>query len=113
VPTATDSPQPGGQVEVDEREVARVARSAALNCYGVTAVSGTRWYDRLAAVIGLGSRGVRVRATPRLEVALNLEMAVGVPRDKVVANVREAIEYAVQRELGRSIDELTLTVLER
>jgi hypothetical protein len=38
---------------------------------------------------------------------------LSVPRDKVVANVREAVEYAVQRELGRSIDQLTLTVVER
>jgi uncharacterized alkaline shock family protein YloU len=113
VPSATDSSRPRGGGDVDEREVARVARSAALNCYGVTAVTGGRWYERLAAGLGIGKRGVRVHSATRLEVALDLEVALSVPRDKVVANVREAVEYAVQRELGRSIDQLTLTVVER
>lgn len=77
----------------------------------MTAVAGGRWYDRLAAAIGLPNRGVRVRMTPRLEVALALEVTPSVLREKIVANVREAVEYAVARELGRSIDELTLTVV--
>jgi hypothetical protein len=51
-----------------------------------------------------------VRTAPALEVAVNVELAPGVPRDSVLANVADAVRYTVQRDAGRSIDALTLTV---
>lgn len=110
MPNATDSRQPAGQRPVDQRQVARIARSAALSVYGVTDVIGARWYQRLAEVFGFGSRGVTVRTTPTLEVALNVELAAGVPRDSVLANVADAVRYTVQRDIGRPIDALSVTV---
>jgi uncharacterized alkaline shock family protein YloU len=110
VPNATDSRQPGGQAQVDQRQVARIARSAAMNVYGVTDVVGARWYQRLADVLGFGSHGVAVRTAPALEVSLNVELARGVPRDSVLSNVADAVRYTVQRDAGRPIDALTITV---
>jgi len=107
---ATDSRQPDGSVETEAHIVARIARTAALNCYGVTAVTGGRWYERLGARVGIGGHGISVHTTPELNVAVNLDLAAGVPREQVLANVREAISYAVQRDLGRSISQLTLNV---
>jgi len=111
VPTATDSRRPDDQQgAVDQRQVARIARSAALGVYGVTDVVGARWYQRLADVLGFGSHGVTVRTAPALEVAINVELAPGVPRDSVLSNVADAIKYTVQRDIGRPIATLTLTV---
>jgi len=110
VPNATDSGQPRGSAHVDERQVARIARGAALAVYGVTNVVGARWWQRVGDRFGLGSSGVRVRTAPALEVAINVELAPGVPRDSVLANVADAVRYTVQRDAGRSIDALTLTV---
>lgn len=111
VPSATDSGQSGGQrAAVNERQVARIARSAALSVYGVKDVVGVRWYQRLADVFGFGTHGVSVRTAPALEVALNVELAPGVPRDSVLSNVADAIKYTVQRDVGRPIATLTLTV---
>jgi uncharacterized alkaline shock family protein YloU len=109
VPNATDPRQPG-PAEVDERQVARIARKAALTIYGVKDVVGTRWYQRLADVMGFGTHGVTVRTSPALEVALNVELAPGVPRDSVLSNVSDAVRYTVQRDCGRPIDTLTVTV---
>ena len=61
-------------------------------------------------MIGFGSHGVTVRTAPALEVALNVELAPGVPRDSVLSNVADAVRYTVQRDAGRPIDALTLTV---
>ncbi len=110
---ASDSRQPGGHGQVDERQVARIARSAALAVYGVTDVVGARWHQRLMDRLGLGSHGVTVRTAPALEVALNLELAPGVPRESVLVNAADAVRYTVQRDTGRPIDALTLTVYGR
>ena len=109
MPNATDPRQPG-QAEVDARQVARIARNAALTIYGVKEVAGAHWYQRLADVMGFGTHGVTVRTSPALEVALNVELAPGVPRDSVLSNVSDAIRYTVQRDTGRPIETLTVTV---
>lgn len=106
----TDSRQPTETPHVDERQVARIARTAALAVYGVTDVVGARWYQRLADVFGFGTHGVTVRTDPSLEVAVNVELAPGVPRESVLSNVADAVRYTVQRDAGRPIDALTVTV---
>lgn len=110
MPNATDPGQPHGPGQVDERQVARIARSAALAVYGVTNVVSARWWQRWADRLGRGSNGVRVRTAPTLEVAVNVELAPGVPRDSVLANVADSVRYTVQRDAGKAIDALTLTV---
>jgi uncharacterized alkaline shock family protein YloU len=110
VANASDPRQPAANGQADARQVARVARAAALTIYGVKNVVGVRWYQRLADRLGFGSRGVSVRSTPALEVALNLELAPGVPRESVLSNVADAVKYTVRRDIGRPIDALTLTV---
>lgn len=105
----TDSRQPSDQ-PVNERQVARIVRSAALGVYGVTDVVGARLIDRLGDVFGFGSHGITVRSDPTLEVQVNIELAPGVPRESVVSNVADAIRYTVQRDAGRPIDALTITV---
>jgi uncharacterized alkaline shock family protein YloU len=110
VPDPTDARQPAGQAAVDERQVARIARGAALTVYGVRDVVGARWYHRLADTLGFGTHGVVVRSAPALEVAVNVELAPGVPRDSVLSNVADAVRYTVQRDAGRPIDALTVTV---
>jgi uncharacterized alkaline shock family protein YloU len=110
VANASDPRQPLGNGQADARQVARIARAAALTIYGVKNVVGARWYQRLADRLGIGTRGVSVRSAPALEVALNLELAPGVPRESVLSNVADAVKYTVQRDIGRPIDALTLTV---
>lgn len=111
VPNAPDSgPSSGRQPAVDERQVARIARNAALSVYGVKDVVSARWYQRLGDVIGFGPHGVSVRTAPALEVAVNVELAPEVPRDSVLSNVADAIKYTVQRDIGQPISALTLTV---
>ena len=50
--------------------------------------------------MGFGTHGVTVRTAPALEVALNVELAPGVPRESVLSNVADAVRYTVQRDCG-------------
>jgi uncharacterized alkaline shock family protein YloU len=94
---------------VTPEEITELVRRTAADAYGVLSVGGQRWYDRLLALIGRGRRGVSVQMQP-LRIELRLRVAPGLPKAAVADNVEEAVRYAVQRDLGRSIDELTVHV---
>lgn len=95
---------------MDEREVRRIVRAAAESVYGVVAVVGPGWFDRLFSRLSVGASGVRVGTDPRLAVTVDLRVADGVPAKQVAANVAERVGYVVQRDLGRHIDDLTVRV---
>jgi uncharacterized alkaline shock family protein YloU len=94
----------------EERQIGRIVRAAARSSYGVAAVAGEGALERMAARLGFGRGGVRVRGGVTLSVHVNVHLAAGVPATQVAANVGEAVRYRVQRETGRQIDELVVTV---
>jgi Uncharacterized protein conserved in bacteria len=94
----------------EERQIGRIVRAAARSSYGVAAVAGEGALQRLAARLGIHRGGVSVRRGATLSVRVNVHLAAGVPATQVAANVAEAVRYQVQREIGRQIDELVVTV---
>ncbi len=95
---------------MDEREVRRVVRGAAESVYGVVAVVGSTWRDRVAASLNLGSSGVSVTVGPPLAVTVDLRVAETVPHSQVAANVAEKVRYVVQRDLAQTIGALTVRI---
>jgi uncharacterized alkaline shock family protein YloU len=95
---------------MDEREIGRVVRSAAESVYGVTAIVGSGWADRLAARLGMGASGVSVSRTPALQVTIDIRTADNVPQHQVAANVAEKVRYVVERDLATAIDRLEIRV---
>jgi uncharacterized alkaline shock family protein YloU len=94
----------------EERQIGRIVRAAARSSYGVAAVAGEGAWQRLAARFGVDAGGVIVRSREALSVHVNVHLAAGIPATQVAANVGEAVRYQVQRETGRQIDELVVTV---
>jgi uncharacterized alkaline shock family protein YloU len=91
-------------------KIGRIVRAAARSAYGVTAVAGEGWLERLAVRLGLEGGGVRVHIGEQLTVRVNIHLAPGIPAAQTAANVAEAIRYHVRRETSRSVDELSVTV---
>lgn len=96
--------------EMDEHEVRRVVRSAAESVYGVVAVVGPGWFDRLTRRLHVRASGVAVATHPRLAVTIDLHVADGVPTSQVAANVAEKVRYVVERDLGQQIAQLTVRI---
>jgi uncharacterized alkaline shock family protein YloU len=95
---------------MDEREVGRVVRSAAESVYGVVAVVGPSWADRLVDRLNLAHSGVTVASKPNLRVTVDLRVAEGVPANQVAANVAEKVRYVVERDLAKHIAHVTVRV---
>jgi uncharacterized alkaline shock family protein YloU len=94
----------------EERQIRRIVRAAARSSYGVAAVAGEGTLNRLAARLGIHSGGVTVRRGEKLSIHVNVHLAPGIPATQVATNVGDAVRYQVQREIGRQIDELLVTV---
>src|SRR5262245_34107931 len=95
---------------MDEREVGRVVRGAAESVYGVAAVVGHGFVDRLRARLGIGSSGVSVTQGPPPTIPVDIQGAQGVPQDTVAANVADKVRYVVERDMGTHVTQLTVRV---
>lgn len=94
---------------MNDRQIRRIVRAAARSVYGVAAVEGEGFLARLGGLLGAAT-GVSVSDAGRLAVRVNVRVAPKVPAAQVAANVADAVHYQVQRETGRTIDDLTVTV---
>jgi len=105
------SGSPAGGGEVDRETLARSVRSAAAECYGVTAVAPASWLQRLAGWLRPSrASGVAVALNGTLRVRLDLHVAAHVPGAQVADNVSKAVRYRVTRDFGRAIDELIIRI---
>lgn len=100
-----------GGGEIDRESLARSVRSAAAECYGVTAVAPVGWLQRLTGWLRpTRASGVAVVFDGSLRVTLDLHVAAHVPNAQVADNVDEAVRYRVLRDFGRAIDELVIRI---
>jgi uncharacterized alkaline shock family protein YloU len=98
-----------GRSLVTRRALVEVIRTAALGSYGVTGFAGGP-LGRLRGRLGLGQPGVHLRLGERLEIELDLTVAIGVPIAEVARQVDSAVRYAIRRALGREVSRLTIHV---
>jgi uncharacterized alkaline shock family protein YloU len=106
----TDGVTSSETTTTEPQRIARLARRAAAGSYGVVGVKGPRWYSSLLARFGGGTPGVEVETEPSLRIRLYLAIAPGLPVTQVVQNVEKAVRYVIQRDVGRTIDELAIHV---
>ena len=101
-------PDPGRSL-VTRRAVVDIVRTATLGSYGVTGFAADPM-SRLLGSLGLAQPGLTVRLGARLEVELDLDVALGVPVAEVARQVDSAVRYAIHRALGREIEQLVIHV---
>jgi uncharacterized alkaline shock family protein YloU len=106
VPT---DPIPGRSL-VTRRALVDIVRIATLGSYGVTGFAGGGPISRLFDAIGLPRSGIRVTFGERIEIELDLTIALGLPVAEVARQVDSAVRYAIRRALDREVDRLTIHI---
>ena len=101
-------PTPGRSL-VTGRAVRDIVRTATLGSYGVTGFAGG-WLWDVAERLGLGRHGLAVRADDRLEVRLDLTIALGVPVAEVARQVDSAVRHAIRTALGMEVDRIAIHI---
>ena len=101
-------PTPGRSL-VTRHALGDVVRTATLGSYGVTGFAADP-FTRVLGYLGLAQPGLTVRIGDRLEVELDLDIALGVPVAEVARQVDSAVRYAIRRALGREIERFVIHV---
>jgi uncharacterized alkaline shock family protein YloU len=89
--------------------VVDIVRTATLGSYGVTGFT-TDPITRLLGFVGLAQPGLTVHLGGRLEIELDLDVALGVPVAEVARQVDSAVRYGIRRALGREVERLVIHV---
>jgi uncharacterized alkaline shock family protein YloU len=66
--------------------------------------------DRLAELLGLAPRGIRIGLGDELTIDLDLTVAHGLPIAEVARQVDSAVRYSIRRALERDVTRLTIHV---
>ena len=101
-------PTPGRSL-VTRHAMVDIVRTATLGSYGVTGFAADP-FTRVLGFLGLAQPGLTVRIGDRLEVELDLDIALGVPVAEVARQVDSAVRYAIRRALGREIERFVIHV---
>jgi uncharacterized alkaline shock family protein YloU len=99
-----------GRSAVTRRAITDIVRSAVLGSYGIAGFASPSPVDHLIRWLRLDEPAIRIRYDDGLRVAVHVRVAYGLPVAEVARQVESAIRFAVERALGRGIDELTIHV---
>jgi uncharacterized alkaline shock family protein YloU len=101
-------PIPGRSL-VTGRALADIVRTATLGSYGVSGFDGDP-LARLMTRLGFRQHGLAVHMGDRLEIELDLTVALGVPVAEVARQVDSAVRYAIRRAIDREVERLVIHV---
>ena len=99
-----------GRSAVTRRAISDIIRTAVRGSYGVAGFATPTPDGHLVRVLGLREPGIRLGGVDPLSVDLHIRVAFGLPIAEVARQIDSAVRYALQRDLGREVGEVTIHV---
>ena len=102
-----------GQVTVDEDVITKVAGYAALECYGIVAMSSKRAKDGLVQWLGREnlSKGIQIRMVDdMLDVDLFIIVEYGISIAEVCKTIVDTVRYKLESMTGVKVRRVNISV---
>lgn len=99
-----------GRSAVTRRAISDIIRTAVRGSYGVAGFATPSPGGHVVRALGLGEPGIVLGGHDPLTVDLHLRVAYGLPIAEVARQIDSAVRYAVKRDLGRGVAEVTIHV---
>ena len=102
-----------GQITINEDVLLKVAGYAALECYGIVAMSSKRAKDGLVQWLGREnlSKGVQLKLVDdMLDVDLFIIVEYGVSISTVAANIIDTVKYRIEHLTGVKVGSVNVCV---
>ena len=103
-----------GKISISDQAIAKVAKSATLECYGIVDTVSRKLGDSLSDLLRKqpDGRGVKVVTNgDRIFIDVNVIIKYGVSINAVAESLKESIKYKVERFTGMIVDTVNVNVI--
>ena len=103
-----------GKISISDSAIAKVAKSAALECYGIVGTASRRISDSLSELLKKqpDGRGIKVVTDgDRIFIDVNVIIKYGVSINAVAESLKESIKYRVEHFTGMIVDTVNVNVI--
>ena len=103
-----------GKISMSDSAIAKVAKNAALECYGIVDTVSRRITESLTELIKKqpDCRGIKVVTDgDRIFIDLNVIVKYGVSINAVAESLKESVKYKVERFTGMIVDTVNVNIV--
>ncbi|MDE7168043.1 MAG: Asp23/Gls24 family envelope stress response protein [Clostridia bacterium] len=103
-----------GKISISDSAIAKVAKNAALECYGIVDTSSRKLTDSLSELLKKqpDGRGIKVVTSgDRIFIDVNVIIKYGVSINAVAESLKESVKYKVEKFTGMIVDTVNVNVI--
>ena len=103
-----------GKISISDSAIAKVAKSATLECYGIVDTVSRRLSDSLSELLKKQPDGKGVKVVTngeRIFIDVNVIIKYGVSINAVAESLKESIKYRVERFTGMIVDTVNINIV--
>ncbi len=103
-----------GKISISDQAIAKVAKNAALECYGIVDTVSRRIGDSISELLKKqpDGRGIKVTTSgDRIFIDVNVVIKYGVSINAVAESLKEGVKYKVERFTGMIVDTVNINIL--
>jgi len=103
-----------GKISISDSAIAKVAASAALECYGIVDTVSRRFSDSLSELVKKQPMGKGVKVVTsgdRIFIDVYVIVKYGVSINAVAESLKEGIKYKVEKFTGMIVDTVNVDII--
>ncbi len=103
-----------GKISISDSAIAKVAKNAALECYGIVDTVSRRLTESISELIKKqpDGRGVKIVTNGyRIYIDVNVIIKYGVSINAVAESLKEGVKYKVEKFTGMIVDTVNVNIL--
>ena len=103
-----------GKISISDSAIAKVAKNAALECYGIVDTVSRRLTESISELIKIqpDGRGVKIVTNgDRIYIDVNVIIKYGVSINAVAESLKEGVKYNVGKFTGMIVDTVNVNIL--
>lgn len=103
-----------GKISISDSAIAKVAKNAALECYGIVDTVSRKFTDSLSELLKkqTGGRGIKVVTSgDRIYIDVYVIIKYGVSINAVAESLKESVKYKVEKFTGMIVDTVNVNII--
>lgn len=102
-----------GKISISDQAIAKVAKNAALECYGIVDTVSRRLGDSISELLKKSDgRGIKVATSgDRIFIDVDVIIKYGVSINAVAESLKEGVKYKVERFTGMIVDTVNVNIM--